>query len=187
MKAIRLACGLIFTMMLVACQQISTTPSEITNADMQADAVAYGVKHVMTRNGVRVSELRADTAFQASTGHSMNLQGVRLTFFTENGIEGGNLTSRAGEYNLETGQFTALGDVVLVTTGPTGTRRLQSELLNYDLKTDEIWTDSRFTLTEGSRVTRGTSFRSDGKFENWTVRNAETEGGLPIEGTGFSC
>jgi LPS export ABC transporter protein LptC len=186
MKTLYVGWGMILLGLLAGCQQTSTTPSDVTNADLPADAVVYGVNHIMTRNGIRTSVLAADSAFNLNGGQTLSLMGVRLTFFSETGAEAGNLTSLTGEYDLGSGRFNAVGDATLVTAGPRGTRRLQTEVLHYDLKTDDLWTETPFTLTEGGRVTRGSSFRSDGKFQNWTVRNAETQGGLPAEGTGFS-
>jgi LPS export ABC transporter protein LptC len=186
MRTLFVGLGLIGFGLLAGCQQTSTTPSEVTSAELPAEAVVCGVNHIMTRNGIRSSVLTADSAFNMNYGQTLHLMGVRLSFFTDTGAEAGNLTSRTGEYDVALGRFNAVGDAVLLTTGPRGNRRLETEVLHYDLKTDDLWTDTPFTLTEGGRVTRGSSFRSDGKFQNWTVRNAETEGGLPSEGTGFS-
>ena len=142
--------------LLTGCQQGSTAPSDIANADsLPAENVLFGVHHVTTKDGVRSSELEGDTAYQYDGTNTLFLTGVRLKFYTE-----------SGDAN--------------------GPRRIETEELSYQVKTDELWTENPFVMTQGERVTRGTRFRTDGKFTNWDVSNAETTGGLPTEDSGFS-
>ena len=173
--------------LLTGCQQGSTAPSDIANADsLPAENVLFGVHHVTTRDGVRSSELEGDTAYQYDGTNTLFLTGVRLKFYTESGAESGTLTARKGEYDPSGGLFVAREDVVLNTRDANGPRRIETEELSYQVKTDELWTENPFVMTQGERVTRGTRFRTDGKFTNWDVSNAETTGGLPTEDSGVS-
>jgi hypothetical protein len=43
-----------------------------------------------------------------------------------------------------------------------------------------------FVMTRGAQITRGSSFRSDARFETWSVTNARTEGGVPQGSGGVS-
>lgn len=167
---------------LSACGQGSTTPSAVARVrEIPADQVIYGLHHVMTKAGVRSSVLDSDTAYLRDEGRTFDLVGVQMKFYAESGAESGTLTAKTGEYDVAQGLFVAREDVLLVTTGAKGERRIRTEELNYQVKTDQLWSDKAFVMTEGGRTQRGSSFQSDGKFQGWTVKNLETAGGLPQE------
>jgi len=172
---------------LSGCGSESTTPGTVTNvADLPADNIIHGLIHRMTKDGIRTGELRGDTAFLFEADRRLDLQGVNLTFYGDNGQQTGTLTSETGEYRMGTGSFVARGSVVLITESPTGTRRVETEELHYDVPGDELWSDVAFVMTESGRVTRGTSFRSDANFERWSVTDARTSGGGPQTGDGIT-
>lgn len=163
-----------------ACSSQTTTPSAVTDAaGMPADNVILGVEHNMTNEGIRTGVLHSDTAYLYESSRRMDLRGVRIQFHGETGAETGTLTSTTGEYDIGTGSFVARGDVVLITDGPNGPRRLETEELHYDVDGDRLWSEVPFVMREGGATTRGTSFRSDSQFRTWSVTGAETEGGIP--------
>jgi LPS export ABC transporter protein LptC len=171
--------------LLAACGNESTTPAPVTDAsELPADNIIQGLRHVMTKDGVRTGVLNSDTAYLYETGRRLDLRDVRLEFFNEVGAQTGTLTSETGEYDVGTGSFVARGNVVLITQGQDGERRLETEELHYDVPGDRLWSDQPFVLNQNGRVTRGTSFRSDARFQSWSVTEARTEGGLPNAGTG---
>lgn len=138
--------------------------------------ITFGLTHWMTKNGVRSAVVEADTAVQQDSGRRWDLRGVEIQFFTEAGAESGVLTSRTGEYEPDDGSFIARKDVVLITRSDEVTRRLETEELHYDVRTEQIWSDSAWVLDEGGQVSRGTAFRSDVHGEQWTAFGLETEG-----------
>jgi LPS export ABC transporter protein LptC len=187
MMITRLVCLCVTAVLVSACGNQSTTPAAVAGAaDLVADNVFYGVTHRMTNNGIRTGELRGDTAYLFEADRRMDLHGVNLTFFDEAGRQTGTLTSQTGEYRMDTGSFIARGNVVLVTQEPEGTRRVETEELHYDVGGDQLWSDVDFVMTRGAQVTRGSSFRSDARFETWSVTNARTEGGAPQGSGGVS-
>ncbi|MQA88835.1 MAG: LPS export ABC transporter periplasmic protein LptC [Gemmatimonas sp.] len=158
------------------CGREATTPSATSEAfDLPADKVADSIRHVITKDGVRSADLRSDTAYIYDSERTFDLRGVRVTFYSETGAEAGELTSKLGDYNMETGRFVAREDVVLIAEGVNGERRLETEQLIYDVRTDSLSSNRPFTLYEGGRVSRGTSFRSDTQFRTWEVMGAQTE------------
>jgi LPS export ABC transporter protein LptC len=160
-----------------ACGNPSTMPSAAADAfDFEADQVTFGMQSVLTNAGVRTALLTSDTAYHYELSRRIDLFGVSLVFFDENGVEVGTLTSQTGDYNTSTGVFIARGGVVLITQGPNGTRRLETEELYYDLKGDETRSDRPFVLNDGGRISEGASFRSDAKFSTWEVTGGRTQG-----------
>ncbi|MBW3629899.1 MAG: LPS export ABC transporter periplasmic protein LptC [Gemmatimonadetes bacterium] len=173
--------------LLGGCQQSSTTPSAIANTDsLIADRTFFGVHHVITKNGIRSSVLDGDSAYLHAGSETLFITGVKLSFFNENGTQSGTLTSKKGEYDPAGGLFVAQEEVVLVAKGADGDRRIETDQLSYQVRTDELWSDQPFVMTHAGRTTRGSRFRSDGKFSTWNVTNAETTGGLPGEDSDFS-
>lgn len=164
---------------LAACGSQSTTPGAVADAaQLPADQVVFELRHNMTKDGVRTGVLNSDTAFLYESNRRMDLRGVSLRFFSDTGVESGVLTSDAGQYDVGTGSFVARGDVVLITQGPDGERRLETEELHYDVEQDRLWSDVPFVLREGGSTTRGSSFESDAEFRNWSVTAPQTEGGM---------
>lgn len=161
---------------LAACGGDASDSSEVLSPnELPPGDVTFGLTHVMTRNGIRSAILDADTAVQLDNGRRWDLRGVEIQFFTETGAESGTLTSRLGEYTPDDGSFVARDSVVLITRTQNGTRRLETEELFYDVRSEQVWSDSAFVLTEGGDVSRGSSFRSDVNGENWTAVGLETE------------
>ena len=177
----------IFLLMLLAlagCGREATTPAATVEngADLPADQIVYDLRHSMTEEGVRKANLAGDTAYLREGGSTIDLIGVRLDFFDANGQEAGYLTSRTGEYNVGGGTFIARGDVVLITQDAQGgERRLETDELHFDARADQLWSDVPFVLHQAGRVTEGESFRSDARFENFTIQGAT--GTIPTDGS----
>lgn len=176
----RILSVLLMVLWVAACKDETTAPGTLVDdADLPADQIMYQLRHVMTNNGVRTALLVSDSAYVRDADRRLDLLGVDLDFFDSNGRSSGKLTSETGEYDIRSGSFVARGGVVLITTGARGQRRLETEELHYDRDADQLWSDVPFTMTENGATTRGTSFRSDSQFRNFTIQGAQ--GRLPGE------
>jgi len=174
------------TLLLVGCGQESTSPFAAAEAfDLPADQVAYEVRHVLTSAGVKTALLNGDTAYVYEDARRLDVVGVELLFYNEQGAQIGTLTARFGEYLPSVGSFTARDSVVLVSDGPNGERRLETSSLYYDIRGDVLRSDTTFVFHEGGRTSRGSSFRSDSKFLTWEVVRAQTEGAVGEGGLSF--
>jgi LPS export ABC transporter protein LptC len=131
-----------------------------------ADQMMFGVRTILTDQGVRNAELEADTAFFFDENTRIELREVKLTFHTRTGERNSVLTSREGTYNTRQSQMEARGNVVVVSDDG---RRLTSELLKYDQMRKEISSDSAFVLTEPGRRVEGIGFTSDPNMNNIRV------------------
>lgn len=162
-----------------ACRPDPAAPTATERAtNVPADIIAYDIQHTMTAEGVRRVVLFGDSAYQRTGASDVDVMGVRLTFYGDNGAKTGDLTSRRGDYNLTNGTMVARGSVVLNVLGPSP-RKVETEELHFDLKGDRIWSDRPTTMRQGASVLQGSSFRSDTRFENLTVAGARTSGPPP--------
>lgn len=175
----------IFALLLnaIACADEATVPAASEEAELPADQTVTGLRHFMTSQGVRKALLLADSAYVREGGRRFDLVAVDVEFYDPAGRAAGDLTSETGEYVISGGSFVARGDVVLITEGPEGPRRLETDELHYDPNNDELWSDVPFVFREAGRETRGISFRSDADFRNFTVEGAQ--GQLPGEAIVF--
>lgn len=165
--------------LLAACERETVVATQQDRlAQMNVDQVIYGLEHVVTVSGVRKANLHGDTAYFRDADSRVDLKGVKLDFFDETtGATSGTLTSKTGKYDVRTGAMTATGGAVLTLQGEKGPRVITSEELNYDVQGNRIWSDKPTVMRENGReVGRGTSFESDAKFQNLTVRNAQGSG-----------
>ncbi len=168
---------------LAGCGQESTTPTVSDEAfELGADQVGFYVTMQITEDGIRSAEMTADTAFTYEESRRLDLIGVRVVFFREDGSEGGTLTSRTADYNIADGLFIARENVVLITPGESGERRLETEELHFDMGEDRLWTESPFVIHEDGRTTSGTRFTTDSQFRTWDVSGLRTGGTVETGG-----
>ena len=143
-----------------------TTPPPVQSADPMADSadqVMFGVRHFLTKGGVRQAQLLSDTALMFDEGTRILLRKVRLTFYTPQGTENAVLVGRRGRYNTREQVMEATGNVVVTTTDG---RRLETQQLKFDQARNEISSDSAYVATEGGRRQAGIGFRSDPNMNN---------------------
>jgi LPS export ABC transporter protein LptC len=144
---------------------VTTIPADYLA--FEADGIVFGMVHRITQDGRIQGLVHADTAIQWQDSAAVHLRGVDLTVMEEDGSERAHVTSRSGILDTRTNRMTAYGDVVMII--PASARRIESQELHYDPQGDQIWSDSAFVFTEGSRVTRGQAFRSDLEFRNFRI------------------
>lgn len=167
------------------CQEQTTQPrGKAANAmEASADQVFYGLRHKVTTDGVRKADLFSDTAYTRPNDPKVQLRGVRLSFYDENGAPSGTLTSRTGEYDMNGGEMIARGNAVLVMQRDDGPQTVRTEELHYDQKADRVWSNVNTSVEEkGRRVTTQT-FESDTRFQRIRGTNARS-GNIPVQGTG---
>lgn len=157
--------------LLAACDGPTDTP--LASDELQgikADLVNYGMVSYLTASGVREGRVQADTAYVFNDSSSVQLRGMRVVFYNEDGRERATVVADGGQLDQGTDRMLARGHVVLTIHGDG--RRIESAELNYDPNLDRIWSDSATVLTrpDGS-VTRGTSFESDLEFNNLRIAN----------------
>ncbi|MFW6080153.1 MAG: LPS export ABC transporter periplasmic protein LptC [Gemmatimonadota bacterium] len=133
-----------------------------------AQQVIYALVHTITAEGVRRARLEADTAYFHGDDDRVDLRAVRLVLFDENGRDAAVVTSREGELNQRTQEMTAQGDVVVVAED--GERRLETEELHYDPRTERVWSDVETRFYRGDDRGRGDSFTSN-RMRDLEVRN----------------
>jgi LPS export ABC transporter protein LptC len=148
---------------VVACEEEGARPTTTVSAPDSADQVLEGFSHYITNEGVRRSQVQADTAYFYEASQVTELRNIKVIFFNAQGQESSTLTGRRGTYRWQDGSMEARGNVVVV--APDG-RTLRTEALRYDNRANTISTDRPFTFDRGEEHLAGNSFRSDPDFKN---------------------
>jgi LPS export ABC transporter protein LptC len=166
---------LVSVSLLTACGNDATTPSAADAVEeLRSDQIIYDLSLVMSTDGIRRALVNGDTAYMAQSGSEVELIGVRLIFYDEMGRQSGTLTSETGDFDWRMRTMIARGNAVLRTQGPEGERILETEELHFDVNADRLWSAVPVVLRDGERDLKGTSFESDGQFQNFTVHSPET-------------
>jgi LPS export ABC transporter protein LptC len=147
---------------LDACGGMDTPPTMMAVTD-SADQVLYGLKHNLTVDGVLRAHLEADTAYFYQASQRADLLGVKVIFYSPQGVQTSTLTSDSGTYDWRTGNMEARGNVVAVTPDH---RRLTTSVLRYDRRSDQISGPNAFVFNAPDRQLEGESFTSDPEFKN---------------------
>lgn len=145
------------------CSAGGAKPTTIVAMADSADQVLYGFKHYVTRDGVRESEMEADTAYFYDPTQTTVLRNMRLVFIDSSGAPRATITSRVGRYQWQKGGLVAESSVVLRT--PDG-KELRSERLVFDAEKNQMSTDLPFTFDNRGEHVEGQGFISDMKFGN---------------------
>jgi LPS export ABC transporter protein LptC len=146
--------------LLAACQDDAARPPVATStvAD-SADQVMYGVQYVLHDAGVQKGRLYADTAYVFDDNSRFEFRVVRVEFNSATGTKNGTMTADRGRYDIRRGLLVGYGRPARVVT--TDGKTLTSNHLEYNQTTNQISSDSAFTLVDGERVSEGVGFRTD--------------------------
>jgi LPS export ABC transporter protein LptC len=146
-----------------------TGPVNDAYESLPADQMFFGVDHSITLAGVRQAQLHSDTTLMFNDSSMVQLRGVNLQIYAEDGSLRATLTSRAGALDQTTRRMVARGEVVLIVQGEQG-RTVWTEELHYDPDQKRIWSDvqTRTRTVRGDELT-GDGFSSDDQFQNFRV------------------
>ena len=155
-------------LLLAACSNAGVAPRKSTSTDSLApDQTMTRMKTYIVRNGVKRSDVEADTAYVNQQTHMADLVSLRVTFFdSSSGRPISVVTSRTGKLDLEKQSLDARGNVVATTTE---NKVLKTEHLVYDKVQDRIHSDTAFTVTGSTENMSGTSFEADPGFKSVLV------------------
>lgn len=140
-----------------SCRKTTQPRATPTLAD-SAEQVMFDVHTMLTNSGVKRGDMFADTIYIFDDQTRFVMQHVRAKFNTETGAPNGTLRGDRGIYKFREKLLEGFGNVVVTSTDG---RRLVSNHLRYNQLSNEISSDSAFTLTQQDRVQRGIGFTSD--------------------------
>lgn len=143
----------------VGCRKGTQPPvSAAASLADSADQLLFDVHSVMTDHGVKRGDLYSDTVFVFRDQTFFALRRVRGAFTTETGAANGTMKGDRGTYDLRTQTLEGFGNVVVISTDG---KTLSSNHLKYVQGTNQVSSDSAFTMRRKADIQRGIGFTSD--------------------------
>ncbi len=151
-----------------ACKATGTTPPVKAGSSLadSAEQVMVGVRALLADQGVQRGEMFADSAYVFDNQTRFELRKVRATFNTSTGVKDGVMSGDRGRYSTTTQTLEGFGNVVIVTNEG---RRLTSPHIKYVQMSNEVSSDTNFTLVEPGRTVSGVGFRADPQLTRITI------------------
>src|SRR3954470_10890651 len=162
-----------------ACKE--TTPPPVGKAGPvdTAEQVGFGVRTLLTGNGVQKGELEADTMFVYNDQTKFDFRNARVKFNTETGAPNGTMKADRGRYDQRTQILQGWGHVVVKMVDG---RELKSPHIVFNQGKNEISSDTVFeAVLPGGRRNSGVGFHSDPSFAHYTcLRDCKVTGAVSI-------
>lgn len=164
------------------CSRRGSAPpvkSGATLAD-SAEQVMFNVRSLLTNEGVQRGEMFADSVYVFDDNTRFEMRQVRTVFNTATGVKDGTMKADRGRYNLRQQVLEGFGNVVITTTEG---KRLTSPHVRYSQASNEVSSDSAFTMVEPGRTLSGVGFRSDPQLNHVVVlKGARGQGSFTLPG-----
>ena len=141
-----------------ACKEAQGPPvSPHTDADT-AEQIGFGVRTLLTANGVQKGELQADTMYVFNDQTKFDFRNARVKFNTETGAPNGTMKADRGIYDTRTQILEGFGNVVVTTLDG---KVLKSPHVKFNQLANEVTSDTTFQVKAGDREQRGIGFLAD--------------------------
>jgi len=141
-----------------ACRETRQPPVGVIGPADTAEQVGFGVRILLTPNGIQRGELLGDTMFIFNDQTKFDFRNARVKFNTELGVPNGTMRADRGIYDTRTQILEGFGNVVVTTTDG---KQLKSPHLKFNQLANEVSSDTSFVLKIGEKEQRGVGFRAD--------------------------
>ncbi len=158
-------CGGLLMLLLIGCVEGPPPVDQTVTADT-ASQILEGMTRSITRDGVRLTDISADTAWVFDATRTVAMSQVHLTFYDSAGAVRSTVTADSGLQYERTGVLDLIGNVVATTPGP-AVQVLKTAHLIFDKASNLIRSDSAYTITSPSGNGGGQSFETDPDFRRF--------------------
>ena len=152
-----------------ACNEPQAPPVGKPQLVDTAEQVGFGVRTLLTANGVQKGELQADTMFVYNDQTKFDFRNARVKFNTETGAPNGTMRADKGIYDTRTQILEGFGNVVVTTIDG---KRLTSPHLKFNQLVNEVSSDTSFQMFAGHRTQSGIGFKTDPNLSRFTCQRA---------------
>jgi LPS export ABC transporter protein LptC len=135
---------------------------------------------IFTSEGRRTAVVYADRISKYLKGEKEVLQGVRTEFYDQEGRLSSTLTSREGIVFEGREKVEVKGEVVVITSEGL---RLETPLLRWDSRANQVYTDSVVRISKGKDVVTGVGMEADPELKQIRLKGKVkgTIGDLPVD------
>lgn len=170
--------GLCFAAALGGCKEPKAPPVGVGGPVDSAEQVMFGVRTLLTSNGVQRGELTADTAYTFNDQTKFIFLNAKVNFNTETGAPNGTMRADRGIYDMRQQVLEGFGNVVITTTDG---RKLTSPHLKFNQLANEVSSDTTFNVVAGDRTQSGIGFKADPNLTHFQCfRTCKTSGTVAL-------
>lgn len=165
------------------CADRGVTPERATTVD-SVDQIITGMDRTINRDGIRVSDVKADSAWMYDGPQVALMKGVTLVFYDSSGAVRSTVTADSGRHEIRTGLLDVRGNVVATTPAP-DSKVLKTEHLIFDKASNLIRSDTSYTFTSAQGNGSGQSFETDTdfrQFRSWQPKGVQKGKGFLLPG-----
>lgn len=141
-----------------ACKDSKQPPVGVGQPGDSAEQIGFGVRTLLTGNGVQRGELTADTMYVYNDQTKFDFRNARVKFNTETGAPNGTMRADRGIYDTRTQILEGFGNVVVTTLDG---KRLTSPHVKFNQLANEVSSDTTFEVKSGAREQNGIGFTAD--------------------------
>ena len=143
---------------ITSCKEGKQPPVSVTQPSDTAEQVGFGVRTLLSANGVQKGELQADTMFVYNDQTKFDFRNARVKFNTETGAPNGTMRADRGIYDTRTQVLEGFGNVVITTLDG---RRLTSPHVKFNQLANEVSSDTSFVVKASNKIQTGIGFTAD--------------------------
>jgi len=155
--------------MCLDCRSSQAPPVAAKLPADSAEQVLFGVRSLLTTNGVQRGELHADTGYVYDDQTRFDLRNVTVSFTTETGQPYGKMRAERGVYSLRTQVLEGWGNVVITMNDG---RTLKSPHLTYNQTSNLVSSDTTYEASGGGKSQHGIGFTADPQFTHYRCLKA---------------
>jgi LPS export ABC transporter protein LptC len=153
-------------LVFAGCGSRSQAPAKGGGSQGPPEQAFRGVQLRESSQGKLQWDLRATRATRLSANGPTRLDSLEVLFYQGGPTVRSTLTSDSGRVDLDKGTLIAMGNVVVIT--PDG-KRLETEVLNWDRKKNQVFSDAFVRVISERDVVTGIGFRSDPNIEHYQI------------------
>jgi len=147
------------------CNKTKQPPVSPHSAADSAEQIGFGVRTLLTANGVQKGELTADTMYVYNDQTKFDFRNARVKFNTETGAPNGTMRADRGIYDTRTQVLEGWGNVVVTTLDG---KRLTSPHVKFNQLANQVSSDTTFEVKAGNKTQTGIGFTADPNLTHFT-------------------
>lgn len=152
------------------CKQTRFASTKIENlAEDEPELTFKNINTLYTEDTKPVLRMKAPVQMRYQNKNERYPEGINIEMYNEQGLLKSTLVADSAIYIDSTNIYTVMGNVVV--EGIEDDKKLETNLLNWDKTTEDIFTEDSVTITEGRSVIYGVGLKADQTFTNYEILN----------------
>lgn len=172
MQIVQKSVLIVFTAACLAsgCKETRLASAKIESLSEEEPELTFkNINTLYTEDTRPVLRMKAPIQYRYQNGNERYPAGINIEMFNEEGQLKSTLVADSAVYSDSTRTYTVMGNVVV--EGLQDRKKLETNLLNWNKETEDIFTDDSVRITEGPQILTGVGLRANQDFSNYEILN----------------